>query len=251
MNTLMLLSPFSLNHLHSSSLWSSSKRNYAYFEDENGMLVDNNEGLGIALALLDFNDDFERNKKLIESTHTTKYGIPCLWPQFNYSDGFEEHRISRHYHNGRLWPFVQGYWAKGMAQNREVDLFSESLKGLTTLSQQGNTFAEFYQLNGTFPDERRGQLWSATGYLSMIYHGVFGIRLELDELRFSPMKTKDLFPAQTIHLNGLRYRKMVLNIHLHGHGTAIESFALNHKKQSITILKPHLSGDFEVDITLS
>mmetsp|Transcript_24718 Transcript_24718/g.53323 ORF Transcript_24718/g.53323 Transcript_24718/m.53323 type:complete len:487 (-) Transcript_24718:776-2236(-) len=75
-------------------LWSPSKNNYAYFEDEFGMLVDTTEGLGTSLALLDFDDD-ERNNMMLKSTHTTELGITCLWPQFKYSASFMEWRIPR------------------------------------------------------------------------------------------------------------------------------------------------------------
>ena len=214
------------------------------------MQVDNTEGLGISLALLDFDDDDKRCQTILKSTHVTELGLTCLWPQFKYTEAFMEWRIPRHYHNGRLWPFVQGYWAMAAAHHKRVDLLSDAIKALTTLSQQGNTFAEFYELNATFPAERRRQLWSATGYLSMIYHGVFGIRLELEGIRFSPMKPKDLFQSDTIHLNGLKYRGMVLNIHLHGHGTIIKSFELDHQIQRDAFIKSDRVGVIDVDISL-
>ena len=71
----------------------------AYFEDEYGLLVDHTEGLGSALALLEF-DDVDRNDAILESTYTTEYGIPCLWPQFKYSANVWEWRVARHYRNG-------------------------------------------------------------------------------------------------------------------------------------------------------
>ena len=58
------------------------------------MLVETTEGLGTSLAMLEF-DDNERNEMMIESTHTTEYGITCLWPQFKYSPDFFEWRIAR------------------------------------------------------------------------------------------------------------------------------------------------------------
>jgi hypothetical protein len=225
--------------------------NYAYFEDEHGFLINHTEGLGSALALLEFDDDDERNDMILSSTWVDeKYGIPCLWPQFNYSADVWEWKIARHYHNGRLWPFVQGYWAMAAAHHRRVDLFSGALKGLTALSQIGNTFAEFYNLNGTYPDGRRSQLWSAAGYLSMMYHGVFGIRLKEDGIRFSPMKPKDLFPAPTIELKELRIRSMILNIYLHGHGTSIVSFEVNHSQNNGAFIMSYETGIFDVDITM-
>jgi hypothetical protein len=228
-------------------------RNYAYFEDEYDLLIGHTEGLGSALALLEFNDDDddESNDMILSSTWLDeKYGIPCLWPQFKYSADVWQWRVARHYHNGRLWPFVQGYWAMAAAHHGRVDLFSEALKGLTALSQIGNAFAEFYNLNGTYPEGRRSQLWSAAGYLSMIYHGVFGVRLSIDGIRFSPMKPKDLFPAPTIALKQLRYRGITLNIDLHGHGTNIVSFEVNHRKQEDAFIMSDETGGFNVDITL-
>ena len=214
------------------------------------MLVEQMEGLGTSLSLLDF-DDKERNEKMLNSTYVSDYGIPCLWPQFKYTPDFFEWRIARHYHNGRLWPFVQGYWAMAAAQHRRIDLVADAVKALTTLSRVGNTFAEYYHLNATYEEERRSQLWSATGYLSMIYHGVFGIRLELDGIRFSPMKPDNLFQPEIIHLNGLRYRGMKLNIHLHGHGMEIDSFELNHQKPSEPFIKSGETGSIDVDIFLN
>lgn len=105
-------------------------------------------------------------------------------------------------------------------------------------------------MNGTYPEGRRSQLWSAAGYLSMIYHGVFGVRLSIDGIRFSPMKPKDLFPTPTIDLQELRYRGMTLNIHLHGHGTNIVSFEVNHRKQEDAFIMSDETGGFNVDITL-
>ena len=240
-------------------LWSSTLQNYAYFEDEYGLLVEHTEGLGSALALLEFDDHddnttVERNNMIFESTYTTKeYGIPCLWPQFQYSANVWEWRVARHYHNGRLWPFVQGYWAMAAAHHRREDVFTNALRGITALSQIGNTFAEYYNLNGTYVDGRRSQLWSAAGYISMIYHGIFGIRLNVDGIHFShPMKTKELFSssATTIELKELRYRRMILNIRLHGFGKSIVSFKVNQIERNDMLIKSSETGVIDVDITL-
>ena len=239
-------------------LWSSTLQNYAYFEDEYGLLVDHTEGLGSALALLEFDndddeEDTERNDMIFESTYTTKeYGIPCLWPQFQYSSNVWEWRVARHYHNGRSWPFVQGYWAMAAAHHKREDLFTNALRGITALSRIGNTFAEYYNLNGTYVDGRRSQLWSAAGYISMIYHGIFGIRPDVDGIRFShPMKSKKIFTASdTIELRELRYRGMILNIRLHGIGKSIVSFKVNQNERDDLIIKLSETGVIDIDITL-
>jgi hypothetical protein len=55
----------------------------------------------------------------------------------------------------------------------------------------------------TYLEGRRSQLWSAAGYIiSMMYHGVFGLLLDVDGIQISPMKPKDLlFPALRIELD--------------------------------------------------
>lgn len=85
--------------------WNSKQGYYSYVEDENNELLPQMEGLGESLALLDdFETDPERIASIFERTPTTEHGLPCLWPQFNIiiADIFD------YYHNGRIWPFVQG-----------------------------------------------------------------------------------------------------------------------------------------------
>jgi len=84
----------------------------------------------------------------------------------------------------------------------------------------------------------------------MMFHGVFGLRLDVEGIRFSPMKPKDLFPAPTIDLKELRYRGMILCIHLHGHGTNIVSFEVNRSKKNDAFIKADEKGSFDVDITM-
>jgi hypothetical protein len=82
-------------------LWIEEKGLYAYFEDENGVLVEKTEGLGVVLALL--SDDFEsehRIQMLFENVHRTELGIPSLWPRFDDNDDL----TSGQDHNGRIWP---------------------------------------------------------------------------------------------------------------------------------------------------
>ena len=87
----------------------------------------------------------------------TKHGIPSLWPQFTYTNDNEcsSKLIACYYHNGRLWPFVMGYWGMAAARHGQVDVFAEEMQNLVWLSQRNHTFAEFYELDGTFPQEKR------------------------------------------------------------------------------------------------
>lgn len=94
------------------------------------------------------------------AAQSTKHGIPSLWPQFTYTNDNEcsSKSIACYCHNGRLWPFVMGYWGMAAARHGQVDVFAEEMQNLVWLSQRNHTFAEFYELDGTFPQERRRQL---------------------------------------------------------------------------------------------
>jgi len=225
---------------------------YSYFMDENGKLMKNYEGLGESLMLLDgIETDPRRIATIFSNVNQTKYGLPSLWPQFDLDPKSMKH-ISLYYHDGRLWPFVQGYFAMAAAKHRKVDIFAHSLQALKDLVVKSNTFAEFYELNGTFPLERSRQLWSETGYLAMIYQGLFGISYDVDGLRISPVKPESIFPDDII-LKNFKYRDMILNITVKGSGYQVASLKIDGKKQrggSTPKLPRELKGRHVVDIEL-
>ena len=82
-----------------SRLWLPENGYYSYVEDENNELLQQMEGLGESLALLDdFETDKQRINSIFASTHRTKRGLPCLWPQFKLTVA----GIFDYYHNGRI-----------------------------------------------------------------------------------------------------------------------------------------------------
>lgn len=214
-----------LRHAIRKHFWLEEKGYYGYFIDEDNELVKNFEGLGESLVLL---DGIERNHDRISSMFAKitlgEYGLPCLWPKFDHPNQTD---ISHYYHNGRLWPFVQGYYSMAAAKHGQVDVIAHSLQSLTKLAVSGETFAEFYESeDGSFIPERRRQLWSATGYLAMIYQGVFGITYEVDGLRFAPNKPASLFPDEIL-LTDFIFRDMTLDITVKGSGSKVKSFTID------------------------
>ena len=232
-----------------STLWFSQRGYYAYVQDEYNQLMEQMEGLGESLALL---DDFETDPIRIQSIFTSTYrsirGIPCLWPQFKHTG--QQQDISNYYHNGRIWPFVQGYWGLAAARHGQLDVFAEELANLVWLSEQGNTFAEFYELNGTFVEERVRQLWSDTACLCMIFHGLFGMKFLPAGIAFAPLVPASTFPGK-ITLHGVHYRSMILNIEVHGFGTHVVSCTLNGQPNPDAFVNANLTGTHTVSITLS
>eukprot|EP00536_Pseudo-nitzschia_multiseries_P001048 jgi/Psemu1/282755/fgenesh1_pg.13_\ len=238
-------------------LWIPDDGTYAYLEDETGELLKHTEGLGVALALL--SDDFEsdhRAKLLLEHTHRTDLGIPSVWPPFDHELSVgDRNDISQRYHNGRIWPFVSGYFAIAAARHGRSDIFARELASLVDLSEQKDTFAEFYEPDKTFPEERRRQLWSDTGYLGIVYQGLFGMRFTSGGIEFRPTKYKNgdlLLPlAETISLINVKYRKAVLDVFVTGYGSTVTSFRINGVPREVHRLEASTTGKQRIDIELS
>ena len=110
------------------------------------------------------------------------------------------------------------------------------MANLIDLSEQGNTFAEFYELDKSFEKGRSRQLWSDTGYLGMVYKGLFGMDFQKGAIKFSPNKVEGkngiLKTNETICLRNVKYRKAILDIYVTGFGTNVTSFKLNGEVQS-------------------
>ena len=247
-----------------SRLWQEDLGYYAYLEDSNEELVTQMEGLGESLLLLapDLESNDTRIQQLFNNTHRTLHGIPCLWPPFE-EKGYNPKDPATYYHNGRIWPFVQGYWAIAAARHGQVTVFGEELDRLARLahilpnsssssSSSSNsipTFAEFYEVNGTHLWERRRQLWSSAGFLGMILQGLFGIQMEPEGLRFRPIKPPQLVD-QVITLTNLTYREAVLTIQVYGHGAVIKYFQINGEPKTESILPANAQGLQTIEISL-
>ncbi|KAL7492259.1 hypothetical protein ACHAWT_002084 [Skeletonema menzelii] len=216
-----------LRHSIRRHLWLEDKGYYAYFIDENDELINQFEGLGEAFVLL---DGIERNHARINSMFANitlgKYGLPCLWPKFDHDEESTKNNIFYWYHNGQLWPFVQGYYAMAAAKHGRTDIVAYSLEALKELALMGKTYAELYRVDGTFPQDRRRQLWSSTGFLAMIYQGLFGITYDVDGLRFAPNKPGSIF-LHDILLRDFKFRDMILDIVVMGSGSKVTKFVVD------------------------
>ena len=250
-----------------SRLWLEDLGYYAYFEDANETLVTQMEGLGESLLLLapDLESNQTRIQQIFDKTYRTPKGLPCLWPQF------ANHKITKdvasYYHNGRIWPFVQGYWALAAAHHGRVDTFANELKHLVELALPNQTFAEFYELDGSFLEIRRRQLWSSAAFVGMVIHGLFGVQLQPRGILFRPIKPKQFLTtvhdtmddlnhavnsvnAPIMKLENLRYRKARLTIHVSGSGSVVESLRINGVASDEPFLSADSVGDQFIEISL-
>ncbi len=228
-------------------LWLADAGYYAYYLDENGKLNTHMEGAGEALAILYGVADEAKARSILARAPTTPWGFPCQWPQYpewmDYKKGDADY-----YHNGMIWPFVQGYWARAAAELKDAAVFGRELDALVKLSEKSDTFMEFYRPEDGAPDGSPRQLWSASGFLSMIYHGLCGMRFEEQGVRFAPVVTAR-FAA--LSLTGLRYRDATLDIAVKGHGTRLTAFKLDGKTQAEPFLDGALKGAHTIAIDMA
>jgi hypothetical protein len=224
--------------------WLPEKGYYGYFLDENGVLDQRMEGLGEAFAILTGVADAERARQVLRSTPTTGWGFPCLWPQFEEWRSYKTD-FAHYYHNGMIWPFVEGYWAWAASSMKDVPTFSRELDALVKLSQKTNTFMELYRPEDGRPDGSPRQLWSGSGFLSMIYHGLFGMAFEEGGVRFAPV-VPDRF--EQLSLSNVHYRNATIRVIVKGHGTSIREFVLDGKNTQEPFFSGTLSGAHEVEI---
>jgi GH15 family glucan-1,4-alpha-glucosidase len=226
-------------------LWLEKEGYYAYYEDAEGHTSTRMEGLGEALAILWGVADEGRAESILRNTPTTAHGLPCLWPRHTAWRLYL--RRPEYYHNGMVWPFVQGYWAWAAASRGDVSRLDTELEKMTGLAGHAETFHEFYRPENGRADGSPCQLWSAAGYLAAVHRGLFGISAGLDEIHFRPV-VPERFPRLTLH--DYTHRHMTLEISLSGTGTRIESVTLDGEPRIDHSIPATLTGRHRVAITL-
>lgn len=216
------------------NMWRPDAGTYGYFIHGNdslaGQLDQSQEGGGLAFAVLLGVADSGQTARLLASAHWQPHGIVNVWPSF---PRFSDAQPGRH--NVMVWPMVHSMFGHAAAVGGRVDLFARALTDLASLAAgSGNSFYELYNsvtgaVDGGWQVGRHwtsqpNQTWSATGYLRMIYYGLFGLRFTPDRLTFAPTLPPGWGP---VSLYGLPYRDMTLDIELSGAGNRIRSSTVN------------------------
>jgi glycogen debranching enzyme len=231
--------------------WSSKKGRYAYFIDENGTIDTSMEGLGEPLAILTEVAGKNRAEQIYKNQYIANYGIPCLWPVYP--------RFKPEYgrHCGTIWPFIQGFWAWAAYKYKNMSLFASEFENLAKLATQENEFREIYHpvtgkpyggiQCGKLWHSTHNQTWSATAYLSMVYHNLFGMNFQPDKIEFNPLVPSE-FSEQPIRLLDMKYRNATLDISIYNWGDKVDKFILDGKIQPLAVFPASLSGRHKIDI---
>jgi Bacterial alpha-L-rhamnosidase 6 hairpin glycosidase domain len=227
--------------------WMPDRGYYAFLEDENGVQHKHMEACGEAFAVLWGVADRRASARILTNVPVTDWGIPCQWPQ--YPEWMNYRRLDPdYYHNGMVWPFVQGYWAWAAATQRRVAVFGRELEACLALTRRTSSIYEFYRPEDGAADGSARQLWSAAGVLSMIYHGLFGMAFQEDGITFAPLVPPTF---ESIRLTDVAYRQSTLSITVRGSGARIARFALDGRPMARPSISATLSGHHTIDIQLS
>jgi hypothetical protein len=208
-------------------LWQPDRGHYAYYEDAAGRPSDRWEGLGNALAVLWEVADDDQAAAVFRTITPAPHGLPCLWPPYPLWKPWLL-RDEYYYHNGTVWPFVQGYWGWAAAARGAAEVFATELDTLAELAGRAGTFHEFYLAGTGRPDGSARQLWSAAGYLAMVHYGLFGMSFDGELIRFRPVVPAGAGP---LRLSGLVHRDLTLEVTITGSGKHIRSFTVDGEEE--------------------
>jgi glycogen debranching enzyme len=235
---------------------------FYYLIDQNGKEHNYQEALGISFAVIFGIVEGDKGRQLIENAIVSKYGITSITPDF---PRYSKEMPGRH--NNIIWPMVNGFFAKAAINTKNYKIFCHEFRCLTHLSideDKGNyNFREIYNPYTGKPDggyqdwgESRPnyhwesckfQTWSATAYISMILHSLFGMRFRETSLSFTPYLPEEI---NLIELKNIAYRNSVLNITIKGNGNIIESFIVDGKRQNNNSIGSALKGKHDIFILL-
>lgn len=202
------------------------------------------EALGEALCVLFDIAGEDKQKRIIEKTPVTSFGIPCIYPQIPNIPP---------YHNDAVWPFVESFWAMACAKAENE---SALMTSLAAIYRPGGLFVtnkeNFVATTGDYVGTQinsDNMLWSLSGNLSMVYKVLFGIRYEVKGLSLHPFVPKKLDGARS--LTNFRYRQAIINFQMRGHGSKIKSITLDGKAIDEPFLPATLHGVHTVKIELA
>lgn len=237
--------------------WNDSLGRYDYIVYPSGKKDTSQEEGGNAFAVLFSICPEERQDRLLHSLHIDRHGLVSIYPPF--PGLFTEEKPGRH--NNLIWPFLNAFYLCAAAGRKQLGLVASELTRLTALVQNsGCIFYEIYNPYTGLPDggwqvnrhwhSMIHQTWSATGYISVIIHGVFGISVQDDGVCVSPCVPDYL---QNAEIRNLTVRNLNLSVKITGFGCTPEEIRINQRPVSSAFLPFPSSGssqDATVEIVL-
>ena len=243
-------------------LYNSDNNTFSYLIDQNGMVHQYQEGLGISFAVIFGVINGEKAKKLISNAVVSKFGITSITPDFTR---YSKEKPGRH--NNIIWPMVNGFYARAAISSGSYKSFTHELFSLTHLALDDDKgdydFREIYNPYSGIPDggyqawgkeypnyhwaSCKLQTWSATAYISMVINGLIGMKFSENAVSFSPFLPKGI---NLLKVSDIKYRNSNLDISIKGSGNIISSFMVDGKKQLNHSIASTLKGTHSINIVL-
>lgn len=235
------------------TFWLPGKGRFGYLLQADGVLDESQESAGMAFAMLFGVATPEQAASMVKVAEVAPRGIVDVAPSFPRYDAEHPGR-----HNEIVWPPIEAFWAQAVAASGNVQAFARETETLAGLARgSGGHFWEIYNAQTGVPDGgwqvghqwdvQPDQTWSATGYLRMVYAGLFGMQFFEDGLRFSPTLPEGWGP---VSLSGVHYRHAVLSVKLSGRGQGVRSFKLDGVVQTKPEIPTGIMGAHTVEIEL-
>jgi glyoxylase-like metal-dependent hydrolase (beta-lactamase superfamily II) len=212
-----------------AKLWDERRGHYLFLTGPFGP-SGRQEALGHAYAILFGVADARQARLIFEHQHVAPAGVPCLWPNLERYRGPDGKGFARH--AGTVWPQIQGMWALAAALHGRVGAFAHELTQLAGHATRDRQFAEVYHpLTGEIYggwQERKGRMalwtaqprqsWAASAFVRMAVHGLAGVELERDGVRFAPCAPPGIGPVE---LGNLQVREARLDVTVRGQGARV------------------------------
>ena len=229
--------------------WNEKTGRYDYLLDEEGG-CDAAEALGLSFAMLFGLADEQKADSIAAHTYVSQQGIPCVWPSF------DRYRIGDNYgrHSGTVWPHAQGFWGMAMLRSGHQKAFEKELFTMAHRALTDAQFAEIYHpVSGTIyggmqEDGENGlrvwkscekQTWSATGFWSLIYYGIFGLQFGEESVTVRPCLPTSIDHAE---LKNLPYGDMMLTLIVDRGGNGPSSAVISREQKGRKIIRLSVDG---------
>ncbi len=241
------------------ALWDEARGTYRFLADAWGG-SDRQEGLGLALAILNQVADPARARRVLATARRSPAGLASIFPDWERYAGQGPGIVGRH---AAVWPHINLFWADAAARCGDRATFSGEFLALAKRTAENGHFSEVIHPETGRPDGGRQeggrtpqggirwtdfapwgrQTWCATGYLRVVLRALFGLRFQLDGLRLtSPLLPDGVAQAA---LDGLRWRDAVLDLRVVGAGSGAR---LDGRPLAQPLLPAGLAGRHTVEL---
>jgi glycogen debranching enzyme len=240
--------------------WNPARGSFDYLVLPDGRRCEHQEAAGLAFAILLDVATPGQTAEIMRSVHIAPAGIPCVWPQFPRYAAYAGDHYGRHC--GTVWPQVQALWARAALKAGRTDYFAGEIFRMAGHAARDGHFTEIYNpvtgeeyggLQEHWSDSRIVEwksephtCWGATGFLSLIHHGIFGMDYTPEGVRFRPFLPEGV---GKIALSNIPYRNALVRVSASGAGCSLASFRVNGVGTE-PFLPSDSTGDIRVEIVL-